>query len=165
MPEIDLCFEGWIRNAKINSVIVAETGKRLNIEEVDAQTLCDKLMDGDWCVYLENYRLVTRGNITNSFPSAPKERIPGSATDDLANKFIQVEYDPSFWGGDYSKVGAFALIPLDLIKRLSHFGENDVEEAFRQTTGVDPVHIVHYSPDYLYDAEGNEIDEDEEDNE
>lgn len=64
--------------------------------------------------------------------------------DTLTTAHIQVEYDLQFWGGDYSGVGQFAYVPATLVDELG------VEEAFQAHTGIDPVHIVHYSLDELY---------------
>jgi hypothetical protein len=68
-------------------------------------------------------------------------------------EYVQFEYDPEYWGGNYSKAGALALVPLSLCEKL---GE---EEAFRLTTGIDSVHVVHYTVDELYDTEGNRLEE------
>jgi len=67
--------------------------------------------------------------------------------------YIQVEYDLNYAGGNYSSVGQFAYIPKELAD------ETGVEEAFRQTTGHDPVHIIHYSEDELYTADGIRLEE------
>jgi len=67
---------------------------------------------------------------------------------------IQVEYDKDFWGGDYSKVGTFSYVKVSEIERLG-----SVEAAFRSKTGSDPVHIIHYSEDDLYDANGNRLED------
>lgn len=66
---------------------------------------------------------------------------------------IQVEYDKKFFGGDYSLVGDFALVRLSDVYRLG-----SVEAAFKHTTGIEAVHIIHYSEDELYDADWNPID-------
>ena len=67
--------------------------------------------------------------------------------------YLRVEYDLAYAGGDYSKTGDFAYIPYNLFSRMG------MVEAFRQTTGHDPVHIIHYSPDEVYDKQGNLKDE------
>lgn len=46
----------------------------------------------------------------------------------------------------------YAYVPVKLIEQLS------VEEAFQQLTGHDPIHIIHYSEDDWYDADGNLLD-------
>jgi len=65
---------------------------------------------------------------------------------------IQFEYDINYHGGDYDKVGQFALVPVKLCEELGD------EAAFHKHTGVDPKHIIHFSPDELYDENGDEID-------
>jgi hypothetical protein len=80
---------------------------------------------------------------------------------------MQVEYDPDYWGGDYSKVGRFVYLPFDFIDRCPKWGEADpvcghaktgfdgrVKMAFHILTGVHPNHIIHYSPDEGYDLDG-----------
>jgi hypothetical protein len=59
--------------------------------------------------------------------------------------FIQVEYDPEFAGGNYSKVGQFAYIPAN---------EKDIETAFEKQTGYPKSCIIHYCPDELYTEKG-----------
>jgi hypothetical protein len=65
------------------------------------------------------------------------------------NAFVRFEYDMAYSGGDYSGVGNFALVPLALCYKLGS------EAAFQQHTGIDPVHIIHYTLDELYDSEGD----------
>jgi len=67
---------------------------------------------------------------------------------------IQVEYDRNYFGGDYSGVGEFALIPVDEIPK----GANGVKRAFEKSTGLHRQHIVHYSEDELFDADGDPLD-------
>ena len=67
----------------------------------------------------------------------------------------RVEYDPTFYGGDYHGTGTHALIPHAIIDNLN----GDVEEAFRCETGLDPCHIVHYTQDEVYDRHGNLIED------
>ena len=63
----------------------------------------------------------------------------------LSKPFIQVEYDPEYSGGNYSKVGQFAYIPADV---------KDVEKAFEEQTGYPRSCMIHYSPDELYTEDG-----------
>lgn len=72
--------------------------------------------------------------------------------EDESQHFIQVEYDLSFFGGDYSGVGQYAYIPASLVN-----AGVSVEGAFKAKTGIDPVHIIHYSTDDLYDAKGEPV--------
>ena len=69
---------------------------------------------------------------------------------------FQVEYDSNYYGGDYDKVGKFVYIPTDLI---DVYGSP--EKAFEKVTGIDSVHIVHFSLDEIYDSEGDKLDEGE----
>lgn len=62
--------------------------------------------------------------------------------------YVRVEYDLSYTGGDYDKVGQFALVPVERVDELG------MEEAFTRATGHDPTHIIHYSPDEPVTANG-----------
>jgi hypothetical protein len=59
--------------------------------------------------------------------------------------FIRVEYDQEFSGGNYSKVGQFALVPAT---------EKNIPAAFSKQTGLPETCIIHYSTDELYDEDG-----------
>lgn len=58
----------------------------------------------------------------------------------------KVEYDTSFFGGDYSGVGNMVYIPSD--------DDIDIREMFQRMTGIDPVHIVHIPLDETYTIDG-----------
>lgn len=72
----------------------------------------------------------------------------------MCQTYFKVEYDEEFFGGNYSGTGNLAYIKLIDVNRLG-----SVEAAFKETTGVETIHIIHYSEDELYDAEGNLVDE------
>ena len=67
--------------------------------------------------------------------------------------FIRVEYDLNYWGGEYSDVGSFALLPMDKVEANGF----DVEKTFAEVTGHDAAHIIHFCPDEVYDANENLI--------
>lgn len=58
----------------------------------------------------------------------------------------KVEYDTSFFGGDYSGVGNVVYIPND--------DDVDIREMFQRMTGIDPIHIVHIPLDETYTIDG-----------
>ena len=62
--------------------------------------------------------------------------------------FIEVEYDLAYHGGDYHGYGEQALLPFDGLT------DENLHERFREQTGHDPVHIVHYTFDEPVDADG-----------
>lgn len=67
---------------------------------------------------------------------------------------FRVEFDLDYWGGDYHGTGDVAYVPFSLLhdaRRLTP------REAFTRHTGHIANHIVHYTLDDLYDAEGNEL--------
>lgn len=72
---------------------------------------------------------------------------------------IKVEYDPAYTGGDYSGVGRVSLLPLSAIDAAERdgAGEQSVPRAFRNHTGLDPVHIIHYTMDELCNEHGEPI--------
>lgn len=64
------------------------------------------------------------------------------------NKFIHVEYDPEYSGGNYNKVGQFAHIPAE---------SQDIEATFEKQTGLSRNCIIFYTLDEEYDENGNYI--------
>jgi len=69
---------------------------------------------------------------------------------------IKFEYDLSFRGGDYSGTGVFAYVPFHLLQTPESLTP---EQAFTKHTGHEASHIVHYTLDELYDAQGNPLDD------
>ena len=65
---------------------------------------------------------------------------------------VNVEYDPTFYGGDYSAVGSFVAVPLALIQLAGN-----LEYAFEILTGLTNRNIVHYSFDELVNPEGEPL--------
>lgn len=65
--------------------------------------------------------------------------------------FIAVEYDLKYYGGDYHGYGETALLPFEGLT------DDNLHERFRQQTGHDPVHIVHYTFDEPVDADGESL--------
>jgi hypothetical protein len=63
-------------------------------------------------------------------------------------QYFRVEYDLNYTGGDYDKVGKFTHLPTDELENLT------VQELFKRETGVNPIHIVSYNVDELYDVDG-----------
>lgn len=109
----------------------------LTSEEVDAKEMAQLLMQQGSDP--EFFRLSEKG-----------EDIESNYSED---SYIQFEYDLTFYGGDYSDVGKFAYVPAKLCDDLGF------ERAFQKHTGYDPCHIIHYSPDELYTAEGDLIED------
>ena len=71
---------------------------------------------------------------------------------------IQVEWDPQYRGGNYSRVGRVCYIPLTDLDSLD---VETVEAAFEKLEGVSRRHIIHYSTDELYTADGDCYEEDD----
>jgi len=68
----------------------------------------------------------------------------------MKNTYFKVEFDPTYFGGNYESVGNFALVPEDLVTDLG------MAEAFSVTTGHKAENIVHFSEDARFDARGKE---------
>ncbi|KKN91181.1 hypothetical protein LCGC14_0220470 [marine sediment metagenome] len=66
--------------------------------------------------------------------------------------YIRVEHDKRFFGGVYKGVGYFSFVKLIHVNSLG-----SVEAAFKATTGIEPIHIVRYSEDDLYNDKGELI--------
>lgn len=58
---------------------------------------------------------------------------------------IEVEYDEEYSGGNYSGVGKKVMIPWRIVDEIGCVSKDDVNEAFQKVTGLNPIHIVHYS--------------------
>lgn len=71
--------------------------------------------------------------------------------EDYDGPYIAVEWDHSYYGGDYTSAGEIAYIPHKLAQKIG------VEKAFEKWTGVHPIHIVCYNMDEEYDSEGNPV--------
>lgn len=70
---------------------------------------------------------------------------PVAFTKDEPGKFVRVEWDPKFFGGDYDDVGAFAYIEL-----VNNLNDDNLEERFEQATGASRRNIIHYTFDELF---------------
>ena len=66
-----------------------------------------------------------------------------------ATRYLLMEYDLQFVGGNYGGVGQFALVP---VARVDAVGAH---QAFQEETQIDPCHIIHWSADEVYDEHGN----------
>ncbi len=62
---------------------------------------------------------------------------------------VQVEYDTTYWGGDYSDVGTFAYIPLTQ-------SVEDEEDAAKYL-GIDPANIINLRLEEYYTKDGDLI--------
>lgn len=80
---------------------------------------------------------------------------------------IKVEYDLAFTGGDYSGFGRMFYVPVASIEaaaaELEKSGADDQSEdaavhlAFSQYSGIEAIHIVHYTSDEFFNQYGDEI--------
>ncbi len=103
-------------------------------------------------------REVASGGTRLGYVEWLRHRLEAGGKDPDAGKFVRVEYDPKYHGGDYEGVGQFVLVPMSLVKRFKDrrsFGS--VEQAFQAQTGLCAKHIVHYTTDELYGEDGQPI--------
>lgn len=68
---------------------------------------------------------------------------------------VQVAYDTNFYGGNYSGQGERVYVPEALID----LAGGDVAAAFAKLTRVDAVHMVGYTGDERFDADGEHLEE------
>lgn len=73
----------------------------------------------------------------------------------MQNACYRVEWDYSYWGGDYSSVGRFTYIPVEVYERFHH----DMQKAFNHVTGENPLHIIHWSEDEFFTRDGQRLDD------
>lgn len=68
---------------------------------------------------------------------------------------VQVEYDTSFYGGNYAGHGQRVYVPEALIDLVG----GDVAAAFAKLARIDAVHMVGYTGDERFDADGEPLEE------
>lgn len=70
------------------------------------------------------------------------------------DEYFQVEFDESYFGGNYHSQGEYALVPFHLITT-----KVTPEEAFELHTRIDRVHVVNINTDDVYDNTGTQTNE------
>lgn len=68
---------------------------------------------------------------------------------------MRVEFDTSFYGGDYTGQGEYAYVPEALVD----VAGGDLPAAFAMLTRIDSVHIVSYESEERFDADGQLLEE------
>ena len=66
----------------------------------------------------------------------------------MSTRNYKVEFDPTFFGGDYTGHGNHALIPEQLVEEVG------MSAVFLKTTGHNPANIVHFAEDLRFDPKG-----------
>jgi len=66
----------------------------------------------------------------------------------MSTRHYKVEFDPTFFGGDYTGQGNQALIPEQLVEEVG------MSAAFLKTTGHNPANIIHYAEDLRFNTDG-----------
>lgn len=74
---------------------------------------------------------------------------------DVDHPHVRVEFDRNYYGGNYGGVGDHAYVPEALIDLMG----GDVAAAFSKFTRMDAVHMVAYSSDQRFDADGEPLSE------
>ena len=60
MPKIDLCFQGWLRGAIITEAAETATGNKVDVREMSAHELTQKLDSGELCISLGEHLYESR---------------------------------------------------------------------------------------------------------
>lgn len=66
----------------------------------------------------------------------------------MSTRNYKVEFDPTFFGGNYTGQGNQVLVPEALVQEVG------MSAAFLKTTGHDPANIVHFAEDLRFDSKG-----------
>lgn len=74
---------------------------------------------------------------------------------DADHPHVKVEFDMSYYGGNYDSVGSYVYVPEALIDLM----DGDVAAAFSKFARIDTVHMVGYTSDQRFDAEGEPLEE------
>lgn len=53
MPQINLCFQGWLRGVEIKQVFDVH-GEPVDVSEVSSKEVADKLKSGEWSISLHD---------------------------------------------------------------------------------------------------------------
>jgi hypothetical protein len=68
---------------------------------------------------------------------------------------VKVEFDMSYYGGNYAGIGTHVYVPESLIDLM----DGDVAAAFSKFARIDAVHMVSYTADERFDADGQPLEE------
>lgn len=68
---------------------------------------------------------------------------------------VRVEFDRNFYGGHYAGLGEHVYVPEALVDVM----DGDVAAAFAKFTRIDAVHMVSYTGDERFDADGEPLGE------
>lgn len=74
---------------------------------------------------------------------------------DVDHPHVRVEFDRNYYGGNHDSVGDHVHVPEALIDLMG----GDVAAAFSKFTRMDAVHMVGYSSDQRFDADGEPLEE------
>jgi hypothetical protein len=66
MPQIDFCFSGWVRGAKITRATDVE-GKKVDVSKMESSVLASKLTKGELFISLGDYLYDNRDNEIEMF--------------------------------------------------------------------------------------------------
>ncbi len=55
MPNISFSFTGWISAARVTKVLVVKSMLEIDVSDVDANELADKLNSGEWAISLSDH--------------------------------------------------------------------------------------------------------------
>lgn len=98
-----------------------------------------------------NWSRAQNADLAASFSSAEMNAIMC----EIDHPHVRIEFDMDYYGGDYTSVGQHAYVPEALIDLLG----GDVAAALAKFKRIDPVHMVGYSGDERFDADGEPLEE------
>lgn len=114
------------------------------------------LHSGVWDAYCpDSYQPVYRSSGAGIPTSDELDEVKSLYADWFASKYVLVEFDRAYTGGDYNGVGQQVYVPYDarVEERMSPTeAEQVLFESFTRVTGLPPVHIVYWrelSPEEL----------------
>lgn len=73
MPRIDLCFSGWIRGANVETAMNPTNGASVDVSNMPASELIEKLTSGELCMSLADALDNTRSSEVELFDFAVAE--------------------------------------------------------------------------------------------
>lgn len=96
-----------------------------------------------------NWSKAENAALAASYSSAEMDAIMS----DPDHPHVRVEFDRNFYGGNYAGLGEHVFVPEALIDVM----EGDVAAAFAKFTRIDGVHMVSYTGDERFDADGEPL--------
>lgn len=98
-----------------------------------------------------NWSTTENAALAASYTSAEMDAIMS----DPDHPHVRIKFDKNFYGGTYAGLGEHVFVPEALIDVMG----GDVAAAFAKFTRIDAVHMVSYTSDERFDADGQPLEE------